>query len=196
MVKISPKKIKGQWVDGYALDFHMVSSTFIGYDDYGHEQFDTKRSEIGELLYRLKYKKDKSVINEMVTTAADFVKSKRWSFDLLIQVPPSSSRSFQPVVVLAELLAKALSIEYCGDCVEKIKDTPQLKNVSDVNERKKLLSGAFRADCSKIEGKSVLLFDDLYCSGATMNEVSSALQKSGKAAFVYTLAITMARERR
>jgi len=157
MVKISPKKIKGQWVDGYALDFHMVSSTFIGYDDYGHEQFDTKRSEIGELLYRLKYKKDKSVINEMVTTAADFVKSKRWSFDLLIPVPPSSSRSFQPVVVLAELLAKALSIEYCGDCVEKIKDTPQLKNVSDVNERKKLLSGVFRADCSKIEGKSVLL---------------------------------------
>ncbi len=192
-MKISPKKIKGPWVDGYALDFHTVGSDFIGYDEYGHPQFDTKYTEIGELLYRLKSKKDKSVINEIVTTAADFVKSKRWSFDLIIPVPPSSSRSFQPVVVLAERLAKALSIEYCDSCVEKIKDTPQLKSVFDVNERKKLLSGAFRVDRSKIEGKSVLLFDDLYRSGATMNEVSSALQKYAKIACVYTLTITMTR---
>ena len=138
MIKISPKKIKGQWIDGHALDFHTVSSDFIGHDEYGHAQFVTKYTEIGEALYRLKSKKDKSVIDEILTTAADFVSSKKWSINLVIPVQPSSYCHFQPVIVLAKRLAKALSVEYCGDCVEKIKDTPQLKNVFDVNERKKI----------------------------------------------------------
>jgi len=192
MVKISPKKIKGQLDEGYALDFHTVRSDFIGYDGYGHPQFDTKRTEIGELLYRLKSGKDQSVIEDIVTIAADFVQSKRnWSIELVIPVPPSSIRSSQPIIVLAKKLAKALGVEYCSDCVKKIKNTPQLKNVFDAEERRKLLTGAFQADRSKIQGKSVLLFDDLYRSGATMNEVSSLLQKSGKAEYIYALALTM-----
>lgn len=193
MIKISPKKIAGPWVDGYALDFHTVGSDFIGYDEYGHEKFDTKYTEIGELLYRLKSKKDNSVVEEIIEIATDFVISKKWSINLVIPVPPSNYRVCQPVIVLAEQVAKALSIEYCGDCVKKIKDTPQLKNVFDINERKKLLSGAFNVDCSQIEGKSVLVFDDLYRSGATVNEVCSALAKYGKAASVHTLTITRTR---
>jgi len=55
MVEINPKIITGCWTEGFALDFHTLSSEFIGDDEYGHPQFDTKRSEIGELLYRLKY---------------------------------------------------------------------------------------------------------------------------------------------
>jgi competence protein ComFC len=112
---------------------------------------------------------------------------------LVIPIPPSSNRSSQPVIVLAKRLAKALGVEYCGDCVKKIKDTPQLKNVFDAQERRKLLTGAFQADRPKIQGKSILLFDDLYRSGATMNEVSSSLQKSGRAAHIYVLALTMTR---
>jgi competence protein ComFC len=52
MVKTSPKKLKGPWEDGYALDIHTISSEFIGHNEFGHPQFDTKRTEIGELLYR------------------------------------------------------------------------------------------------------------------------------------------------
>lgn len=196
MIKISPQKIKGQWVEGYALDIHTVSSEPIGYDEYGHLRFDNKYSPLGELLYRLKSKKDKSVIEAIVRTAADFVRSKSWPVDLVVSVPPSSSRSFQPVVVLAGQLAKVLSVGYCGNCVKKVKDTPQLKNVFDVNERKKLLSGAFQVDRSKIEGKSVLLFDDLYRSGATINEVSSALQSLGRATRVYAMTLTKTRVHR
>lgn len=196
MTKISPKKIKGPWVEGYTLDFHTISSDFIGHDAYGHAQFDNKYSEIGELLYRLKSKKDKSVIEEIVTIAAHFIVSRKWPIDLLISVPPSNPRDFQPVIVLAEQLAKALSLEYCNDCVQKIKKTPQLKNEFDVSTRKQLLSGAFQVDRSKIERKNVLLFDDLYRSGATMNEVSSTLQKDGRSSSVYALTITMTRVHR
>lgn len=62
MINISPIKLPGNWFEGFALDLHTISSEFLGYDEYGHEVFDTKRSEMGELLYRLKYGSDKSVL--------------------------------------------------------------------------------------------------------------------------------------
>jgi competence protein ComFC len=124
------------------------------------------------------------------------VRSKRWPIELLIPVPPSSTRSFQPVLVLAKKLAEALRVKYFSDCITKVKDTPQLKNVSDADEHKKLLADAFVSDRSKVRGKSILLFDDLYRSGATMNEVSSSLQKSGRTDHIYALALTMKRVHR
>ena len=52
MIEISPKKIIGQWNDGYALDFHTITSEYIGDNEYGHPQFSSKYTGIGELLYR------------------------------------------------------------------------------------------------------------------------------------------------
>src|SRR4030042_2267670 len=138
MTKVSPKKIKGKWHDGYALDFHTVSSDFIGYNEYGHPQFDTKYTDIGNLLYRLKSQKDRSVIEEIVKTAAAFVQSKSWTIDLVVPVPASNARSFQPVVVLAERLAKSLKVKCCNNCVIKIKDTTQIKNVLEAKGRRKM----------------------------------------------------------
>jgi hypothetical protein len=60
VTKINPRKIDGPWADGRVLDLHSTGSEFFGYDEYGHEQFDTRRTEVGELLYRLKYRSDAS----------------------------------------------------------------------------------------------------------------------------------------
>jgi hypothetical protein len=39
-------KIKGNWVAGRVLDWHVESSEFIGYDEFGHAQYDTKRTKL------------------------------------------------------------------------------------------------------------------------------------------------------
>ena len=46
-------RIPGRWREGYVLDYHTLDSTYLGDDEYGHPMFDTKRSDVGELLYRL-----------------------------------------------------------------------------------------------------------------------------------------------
>lgn len=89
MVEINPKRITGNWTEGFALDFHTVSSEYIGDDEYGHPQFDTKRSEIGELLFKLKYREDESVLGDLVATVCQFIKSTNWHVDLIVSVPPS-----------------------------------------------------------------------------------------------------------
>jgi predicted amidophosphoribosyltransferase len=197
MVKISPKKLVGKWTVGYALDVHTTSSTYIGDDEYGHPQFDTRRSEIGELLYRLKYGNDKSVITVITETASDFVRKQKWLIDLVIPVPPSrGGRTFQPVNALAKALADQLDISFCPGCVVKVKDTPELKGVYDLDKRLVLLEGAFAIARTKVASKTVLVFDDLYRSGATLSSVCEVLSKQGGVKSVYALTLTMTRRHR
>ena len=54
-VKIDPMKLPGPWADGYVLERqHTLTSDFLGHDSFGNPQFDTKRTELGELVFRLK----------------------------------------------------------------------------------------------------------------------------------------------
>jgi hypothetical protein len=97
MTDLHPIKIKGNWSAGYVLDLHVESSDFIGYDEFGHAQYDTKRTELGELVYRLKYKRDTTVLDEIVQIISSFSSFK--TIDVIIPVPPSNiSKEFQPVV--------------------------------------------------------------------------------------------------
>ena len=64
------KSISGNWDAGYVLDKHTRSSTFLGYDEHGHPQFDTKRSEVGEALYQLKYRSDFSKVEPLANEIA------------------------------------------------------------------------------------------------------------------------------
>jgi len=196
MIKISPRRLKGPWDDGYALDFHTVSSIYVGDDEYGHPQFDTTRSAIGELLYRLKYGEDQSVIEAIATTACAFVTSKAWPIEIVVPIPASRYRRFQPVVAVAARMAQVLDVPFGDACVAKVRNIPELKNVFDFGKRAELLANAFQVGCPDVEGRRVMLFDDLYRSGATMNAVSSELKKSGKARGLYALALTMTRRYR
>ena len=196
MANVRPMKIPGRWRDGVVLDFHTVSSTYLGDDEYGHPQFDTKRTELGELLYRLKYRSDMSFVAEIVDTIATFIE-ETWkpSFDLIVPVPPSRARGRQPVRVLAEGLGERLSIPVESGCIKKVADIPELKNIYDYDERLRLLEKSHSIDSSRVEGRRVLLFDDLYRSGATMNAITLALYDQGAAAEVFGLAVTRTRGR-
>src|SRR5438270_13970807 len=103
-VQIKPKALHGDWKQGFALDVHTTSSTFVGHNEYGHPEFATTRSPLGELLYRLKYKRDGSVIEEIANTAAEFINTSRITIDAIVPMPPSNLRSTQPVLQIANSL--------------------------------------------------------------------------------------------
>lgn len=152
---------------------------------------------MGELLYRLKYKGDKSVITVIVESAADFIGKRKWVFDLVIPVPPSRTRRVsQPVTALSKALAAQLGVAFCPDCIVKVRETPELKDVYEFEKRTALLKGVYAVARSKVASKSVLVFDDLYRSGATLNSVCQTLMDKGKAKTVYALTLTMTRSHR
>jgi len=51
---------------------------------------------------------------------------------------------------------------------------------SNRNERKENIKGAFEVtDKKKIDGKNIILIDDVYTTGATINECAKTLIKAG-----------------
>jgi len=192
LLKINPQKIEGNWRSGYALDIHTISSTPAGVNEAGHTVFDTVRSPIGELLYKLKYNADMTVADEIIATAVNFLSPHRAKFNLIIPVPPSSFRKVPPVITLANGIGARLSIPVV-ECVTTTRPPTQLKGVTDLEERKKLLTGLYAVDTRGTEGKNVLLFDDLFRSGATMNAITDLLIRVGKVSSVRALTITRTR---
>ena len=190
MVNVGPMRIPGRWRQGFVLDYHTLGSTYLGDDEYGHPMFDTKRSDIGELLYRLKYRADVSVLAELVDATARFVRSWNPGVTVLVPVPPSRARAQQPVHLIVEALGKAMGIPVDLNGVARVKEIPELKNVYAYDERLRLLDGAHKVKASVVGGQKVLLFDDLYRSGATMNVITAALYDEGAAAAVSALALT------
>jgi competence protein ComFC len=195
VVEINPTRIPGRWANGFALDLHTTSSELTGHDGYGHAQFESTRSEVGELLYKLKYRQDKSVIPKIAKAVGTFVESYLPKLDVIVPVPPSTPRSEQPVILIARAVGKRNKIPVSEDCVWKIRETPQLKNALEYDQRWRLLDGAFDVDSASVAGKTLLLFDDLYRSGATMNAITSALYDKGRAKEIFALTITRTRSR-
>jgi predicted amidophosphoribosyltransferase len=196
VAKVNPVRILGRWREGFALDYHTLSSLYVGDDEFGHPVFDTQRSDLGELLYRLKYRAEEFVADEIVQAAAEFVRGRQWGVEVVVPVPPTrTARIQQPVLVLARRLGETLGLPVSSGCLVKTKDLPELKNVFDYNERLSLLAGAFNVVPAEVAGRTVLLLDDLYRSGATMNAVADALKEFGGAADVYVLAITRTRRK-
>ena len=190
MVPIRPIRLFGKWRQGYALDRHTVQSVLVGHDEFGNPQFDTKRTPLGELLYQLKYRSDASALKPIVETVVAFVQQKHVQCSVLIPVPPSrEGRTSQPVMEIAIAVARTLGWHLSSTAVAKTKPTTELKDVHDYQQRLRVLNGAFVARPAEVNGRSVLLFDDLYRSGATLSAVTDALLTAG-AADVFVLTLT------
>ena len=186
-------KIEGKWDIGYALDLHVKSSDFLGYDERGHPQYDTTRTELGELVYKLKYGHDKTVLDDIISIIRSSSPFK--SIDVIIPVPPSkTSRAFQPVVEIAKRLGNVLGIQVLTNAVIKVKNTPELKDLSTFQEKYDILKDAFEIGNGTIKNKTVLLLDDLYQSGATLTAITELLKKEG-ASKVKVLTLTKTRRR-
>lgn len=104
---------------------------------------------------------------------------------MLVPVPLAKRRLKWRGFNQAEELAKNLSINWglplLSDCLIKIKKTPAQTDLSE-KERKDNMRGAFSVkNAEKIRSKKILLIDDVYTTGATMEEASRALKKAGAA---------------
>jgi competence protein ComFC len=188
-------ELQGNWRLGFAVDVHTVSSTHLGVDAYGHDIWDNVRSPMGELVYQLKYRQDRSVIPKIISLLED---SKGIdNFDLIIPIPPTDkTRPFQPVAEIASAIGARYGVPVRTDILSKAAGGPQLKNVSDPAARRELLGASLAVSNSvALRGKKVLLVDDLFRSGATLEVATEVLSKAG-AGEVFVLTMTKTRSHR
>jgi ComF family protein len=118
------------------------------------------------------------------------------SLDLLIPVPLHPQRlrqrGFNQALLLVKELSRRTGIPSPPTILQKNKSTIPQVNLSGV-EREKALRGTFQVIGKEgLLGKRVLLVDDVYTTGATVNECSKVLLKGGaERVDVLTLAHTI-----
>jgi len=105
------------------------------------------------------------------------------NFDAIVGVAPNNSRNlkrgYDPVSVLCKKLSKYLGIPYERGALIKDKSTPKQSSL-DYEHRIKNLIGAIKiSNKADINGKKILLVDDVMTTGATIEECSYVLKRAG-----------------
>jgi ComF family protein len=105
------------------------------------------------------------------------------SLNLLIPVPLHPQRlrqrGFNQALLLVKELSRRTGLPYQKTILQKKESTIPQVNLSGV-EREKGLRGTFHLmEKEKLSGKTVLLVDDVYTTGATVNECSKVLLRGG-----------------
>lgn len=115
-------------------------------------------------------------------------------FDAITFVPlyprKERERTYNQAGLIASDLSRKLKLSCMPDCLRRIRDTPTQTDMS-ARKRQQNVRGAFVAANERwIEGRRLLLVDDVMTTGATVNECSRVLKKAG-AFMVYV--VTFAR---
>ena len=98
-------------------------------------------------------------------------------------------RGYNQTQLIAKEIAKNIDIKLCDDVLVKSKNTIAQSKLNK-NKRKQNIKNAFKVlNLEKIQGKNILLFDDIFTTGSTVNECSKILKKAGaKTVGVLTIA--------
>lgn len=115
------------------------------------------------------------------------------SVDYLIPVPMHSKsirkRGFNQAVSIAKKLSKITGIPVCFDCVIKVRQTKSQVGLR-LAERKKNLKDAFDIHKLKNHPKRIVIVDDVFTTGSTVNEIARLLRKHSIESYFFTLAST------
>ena len=115
-------------------------------------------------------------------------------YDIIMCVPmhikKKMLRGYNQSELIAKELAKKLQIEKQFNNLVKIKDTKKQSTLTK-EQRKTNLKNAFQIkNLEKVKNKKVILFDDIYTTGSTVEECSKVLKRVGVSSIaVVTLAI-------
>jgi ComF family protein len=107
-----------------------------------------------------------------------------WSgVEVVVPVPlypaKEKSRGFNQARLLAERLAKLMNVPLMAGRLTKVRPTAAQTSLR-AQERETNLKGAFQVKkTAGLEGKIVLLVDDVYTTGSTIRECGKALNKAG-----------------
>lgn len=149
-----------------------------------------------EALYRFK-KKNRREYAEYFGTEICRMR-RRWilslQVDLLIPVPMHPSnvrmRGYNQAQLLAEVMGRELDLPVSCQILQKTGRTQEQKEL-DRKQRRKNLEHAFAVPAENrnvLQGKNILLVDDIYTTGATADAAAKVLKQAG-VAYVYVVTV-------
>ena len=171
--------------------------------DWIHPLFHYKDNKVRAIIWELKYRENifplehigRLIYEEIIALISDIVLFDNDAQFLLIPIPITKERRIERGYNQSELIAKSILendpervLLYAPQWFEKIKETPKQSRSESKQERISNLIGSFGAD-NRVEGKYVILIDDVVTTGSTLFEARATLLSSGvRDVFAFTIA--------
>ncbi len=146
---------------------------------------------IVDSVHRLKYHNDKWIGRFLSKILYDYIKDLDLKIDVVIPVPLNENRLKergynQSRILCEEFYRKGIIVDETN--LVRVKDTKSQTNFT-FKQREENMKNAFKVmDKEKLKGKNVLIVDDVYTTGATLNEISETLRKT-KVNYIYCLTL-------
>ena len=114
-------------------------------------------------------------------------------YDIIIPVPmyknKLSVRGYNQSALGARKIAKETKIIFGKSILAKIKDTKKQSTLTKEDRVNNIKDAFYIRNSNIIKGKNIILFDDIYTTGSTVNECSKVIKEAGaKSVFVITIA--------
>ncbi|MGC0914883.1 ComF family protein [Pantoea agglomerans] len=193
-MKVNIKQIAGNWDLGYAMDKHLIKSTYLGDDEYGNPRFQNDRTEVGEAVYQLKYQNDMSQVDALAQCLLVNAVPLFQNIQLIIPMAATNERAVQPVTAITNALALKMGNNMLSfnRLLIKAPGGTSLKNLKTKEEKIAAVAGAFtyQDQIGKDGPFNALIVDDLFHTGASMEAAVTALRGYNKINKIYVAALT------
>ncbi len=154
-------------------------------------------ASVQRLIYRFKYRGEQYLSHVLGGLLAKRLKEQRnWEYSAIVAVPlhkkRQRERGFNQAALLASTVAARLDVPVLPDALARTKETSVQAGLGR-QERFANLRQAFHIkDKEGIKGKRIILVDDIFTTGSTVNECSRVLLEAG-AEKVYVLTVATGR---
>jgi Phosphoribosyl transferase domain len=147
-----------------------------------HQSAPGNHTVIGDLERRAKYTPDNDARANLLDRMEAIYRRLLGALeiDALCAVPPTNAGEFCLPVWLAAGLSQRMGVEDLSPSIGWTGTKPKMKEV-DVDHKWATLESVGLTIGASVEGRRILIIDDLYQSGATVHFVASKLQSAGAA---------------
>jgi ComF family protein len=142
-------------------------------------------------LHRLKYRRDVGLGEALAPQLAEFLGTLAWHVDLVVPVPLGrrrlAERGYNQIGLIARPLALAMRLVYAPEALVRSQETRSQVGLTRA-QRQANVRDAFRSMRSRVNGRIVLLMDDVATTGSTLSSCAKALLDAGaRDVFAYTV---------
>lgn len=176
----------GRFFEG-AIESHVCSTCVEHPPAFSrHRSACRYRGTAKELIRLLKYQRLKVLGRDLGAFLFQSLQEETslwWRADVLVPVPlhpkRKKERGFNQAEILAREMGRLSGIEVCKDLLRKSQESRPQTSLSGT-ERRSNLQGAFSVNKGRrAKGKTVILVDDVFTTGTTLEECSRALLRAG-----------------
>jgi len=149
---------------------------------------------IRNALHKLKYRHDMALGDALAAQLLGFAIGLKWPVEMIIPVPLGKKRfqerGYNQVSLIARPLALAAGMAFASNGLTRVRETRSQVGLTK-KERRANVNGAFQAQGTRVNGRIVLLMDDVATTGSTLSSCAEALYAAG-ARDVFALTVSRA----